>query len=145
MTRTFFLRAAPPVVLALAALTAGACESQKSSNPLSPSVAGPIGGVSISAPRPVEPAAGVKFKESEQPIRLVVENATTTGQRPITYTFEVAADSAFGTKAFARSSVPQGDGRTSVQVDRLDLGKSYFWRVRAEDGANTSSFSTSQF
>jgi len=41
--------------------------------------------------------------------------------------------------------VPPGDGRTSVQVDRLDLGKTYYWRVRAEDGANSSNYSSSQF
>jgi hypothetical protein len=145
MTLTSSLRASRPVVLTLASLTLAACEATKSSNPLSPSVAGPIGGVSITAPRQLEPAQGVKFKESQQPIRLVVENSTSNGQRPITYSFEVSADSSFATRVFARSAVPPGDGRTSVQVDRLDLGKGYYWRVRAEDGANTSTYSTSQF
>src|SRR6185295_8596761 len=145
MTRTFSLRAMRPVALTMASLTFAACEATKSSNPLSPSVAGPIGGVSITAPKPLEPAQGVKFKEAEQPIRLMIENSSTTGQRPITYTFEVSADTSFATKLFARSAVPPGDGRTSVQVDRLDLGKAYYWRVRAEDGANTSTYSTSQF
>ena len=106
MTRTFSLRAAWPVALTLVSLTVAACETQKSSNPLSPSVAGPIGGVSISAPKPIEPAQGVKFKESQQPIRLIAENATTTGQRPITYSFEVSPDSSFATKVYARSNVP---------------------------------------
>ena len=43
-------------------------------------------------PAMLEPAQGFKFKESEQPIRLVIQNATTNGVRPLTYTFEVAAD-----------------------------------------------------
>jgi len=79
MTRAFSLRAAWPVAVTLVSLTVAACETQKSSNPLSPSVAGPIGGVSITAPKPVEPGQGVKFKESQQPIRLIVENSTTNG------------------------------------------------------------------
>ena len=66
--------------------------------------------------------------------------------RPITYMFEVAADADFNSKVFARNNVPPGDGgRTTVQVDRLDIGRAYFWRARAEDGANSSQFSTAQF
>jgi len=129
----------------VAALVAG-CEVQKSKNPLSPSVAGPIAGVEISAPRPLEPAQGSRLKQSQQPIRLMVENASTNGVRPLAYTFEVASDSAFETKLFARSGVPPGgDGRTSVQLDRLELGRGYFWRARAADGANTGPFVTIQF
>jgi hypothetical protein len=122
------------------------CEAQKSSTPLSPSVAGPIAGVNITAPKLVEPAQGFKYKESQQPIKLVVENATTTGVRPITYMFEVATDSAFTSKVYARSGVPPGDNnRTSVQIDRLDLGRAYYWRAKADDGANSSEFASSQF
>ena len=81
------------------------CEAAKSSNPTAPTVAGPIPGVTITAPALLEPAQGFKFKESEQPIRLVVQNATSSGVRPLTYTFEVAADSGFGTKVFSRAGV----------------------------------------
>jgi hypothetical protein len=60
--------------------------------------------------------------------------------------FEVATDADFQTKMFARSQVPPGqDGRTSVLIDRLELGRSYYWRARAEDGANTGGFASSQF
>lgn len=127
-------------------LTLVACEAQKSSNPLSPSVAGPIAGVEITAPVLVEPAQGLKYRESQQPIRLVIQNATSSGVRPITYTFEIATDTNFETKVFARASVPPGDGgRTTVQADRLDIGRAYYWRARAEDGANMSLYSTAQF
>ena len=34
------------------------CAIDRSENPLSPTVAGPIAGVEISAPRPLEPTAG---------------------------------------------------------------------------------------
>ena len=132
--------------LAAAAVMLTACEAEKSSNPLSPSVAGPIPGVQISAPQLLEPAQNFKFKESQQPVRLLIGNSTTNGVRPLTYTFEVATDTAFTTKVFARSSVPPGDGgRTSVQIDRLEVGRSYYWRARAEDGANTGPFMAAAF
>jgi hypothetical protein len=130
--------------VALAIAVAG-CEAKKSSNPLSPSVAGPIAGVEISPPVLVSPSQGFKFKESEQPIKLVINNATTTGVRPLTYVFEVATDNAFATKVFSRAGVPPGNGQTSVQLDRLEIGRAYFWRARAEDGANTGTFATSSF
>jgi len=122
------------------------CEAKKSSNPLSPSVAGPIAGVNITAPKLVEPVQGFKYKESQQPIKLIIENATSNGVRPVTYMFEVATDVDFNSKVYARSGVPAGDnGRTSVQIDRLDLGRAYYWRAKADDGANASQFSSSQF
>jgi hypothetical protein len=122
------------------------CEAQKSSNPLSPSVAGPIAGVDITTPQLIEPGQGVKYKESQQPIKLIVGNATSNGVRPVTYMFEVAADAGFNSKVFARSGVPAGDGgRTSVQIDRLESGRTYYWRAKADDGANSSAFSSSQF
>ena len=102
--------------------------------------------VSISRPpRCIEPAQGFKFKESEQPIRLVVQNATTSGVRALTYSFEVAADSGFTTKVFSRSGVAPGDGKTSVQIDRLEIGRAYYWRAWAEDGANTGAIATAGF
>jgi hypothetical protein len=132
-----------PAVLSFA--LAG-CEAQKSSNPLSPSVAGPIAGVNITPPKLVEPGQGFKYKESQQPIRLVIENATSSGVRPVSYMFEVASDAEFTSKVFARNGVPGGDGgRTMVQVDRLDIGRAYYWRARADDGANSSQFASAQF
>ena len=131
---------------ALAVFGLVGCEAEKSSNPTAPTVAGPIPGVNITAPALLEPAQGFKFKENEQPIRLVVQNATSNGVRPLTYNFEVAADAGFGTKVFSRSSVaPGGDGKTSVQIDRLDIGRAYYWRAWAADGANTGAMATAGF
>ena len=60
--------------------------------------------------------------------------------------FEVATDTDFTTKVYARAGVPAGEGgRTSVQIDRLDLGRAYYWRAKADDGANSSLFATAQF
>ena len=115
--------AALPAILLLSLL---ACEAEKSSSPLSPSVAGPIPGVSITPPKLLEPAQGFKYKESQQPIKLLIENASSNGVRPVSYMFEVATDTDFTTKVYARSGVPAGEGgRTSVQIDRLDLGRAY--------------------
>jgi hypothetical protein len=130
---------------ALAVFGLVGCEAAKSSNPTAPSVAGPIPGVNITAPALLEPAQGFKFKENEQPIRLVVANASSSGVRPLTYNFEVAADPGFGTKLFSRAGVAPGDGKTSVQVDRLEIGRSYYWRAWAEDGANTGAMASAGF
>jgi hypothetical protein len=144
MTRTKFSPAAAVAVGLL--FTLAGCEAKKSETPLSPSVAGPIPGVEITAPRLLEPSMGAKFKDSQQPIKLMVENSSTNGVRPLAYTFEVASDANFTSKVFGRGTVPPGgDGKTSVQIDRLDIGRTYFWRVRAEDGANTGAFLTAQF
>jgi hypothetical protein len=131
--------------VALLALTA-ACETSKSSSPTAPTVAGPIPGVNISSPILLEPSQGFKFKESEQPIRLVIQNSTTNGVRPLSYTFEVASDTAFTTKVFSRSNVAPGDGgKTTVQIDKLEIGRAYYWRAWAADGANTGTTATASF
>jgi len=44
--------------VAAALVAVSACEASKSSTPLSPSVAGPIPGVTISAPKMLEPVSG---------------------------------------------------------------------------------------
>src|SRR3954468_13377656 len=65
-------------LLSLASLAAVGCEASKSSNPLSPSVAGPIAGVSIAAPQPVSPSSNTEIAIGDQPVTLTVKNATTT-------------------------------------------------------------------
>ncbi len=136
----------PRRLVVVALILAAGCEAKKSANPLSPTVAGPIPGVEITAPKLLEPAQGFKFKESQQPIKLLIENSSSTGVRPINYTFEVSTDDAFTAKVFARAGVPPGDGgRTWVQIDKLENGRSYYWRARAEDGANTSPFAAAKF
>jgi hypothetical protein len=136
----------PAALLAALSLATAGCEVQKSENPLSPSVAGPIAGVEITAPRPLLPAPGLRLRDSQQPVTLLIENSSTTGVRPIAYSFEVASDSTFETKVFARSQVlPGQDGRTTITLDRLPDGRTYHWRARAEDGANSSPYAASTF
>jgi hypothetical protein len=127
-----------------AAVVLTACETSKSSNPLSPSVAGPIPGVEITAPKILEPVSGVKIPVDNQPIELLIENASSSGVRPLTYVFEIAADTGFATKVFTREGIAPGEGgRTKLRLpEALTTGRSYYWRARAEDGANTGPFST---
>ncbi len=126
-----------------ALLAAVACEAAKSSNPLSPTVAGPIPGVDISAPKTLEPASS-KIAVEQQPVTLLAENASSSGVRPLTYAFEVATDAAFTNKVFMRDGIEPGSGgRTSLRLpDRLAPERTYFWRARAADGANTGPYST---
>jgi hypothetical protein len=145
MLRTPLRRLLATSSLLVATVIAAGCEVEKSKSPLSPSVAGPIAGVEITAPRGLEPAQSARIKQSQQPIRLTAENASTNGVRPLSYMFEVATDAAFQNKVYARNGVVPGDGgRTWVQIDRLGAA-SYFWRVRAEDGANSGPFVTVPF
>jgi hypothetical protein len=122
-----------------------ACETTKSSNPLSASVAGPIPGVAITAPGVLQPTAGTKIAVDQQPVTLMVANAATSGVRPLTYAFEVATDVNFSNKVFARDKISPGDGgHTSLKLpDPLATGRTYYWRAHAEDGANTGSPSPS--
>jgi hypothetical protein len=131
-------RNASAIAILAAIVALGGCEARKSSNPLSPTVAGPIPGVAISTPKVLDPQTGARIPVDKQPITLLVENASTNGVRPLYYTFEVASDPEFTKKVFSREKVAPGEGgRTSVRLpDALATGKTYFWRAQALDGAN---------
>lgn len=124
------------------ALVVTACEASKSANPLSPTVAGPIPGVNISAPKLLEPN-GAQVPADRQPVTLLIENASSTGARPLSYDFEIAVDAGFTNVVFARQAVEPGTaGRTSVRLaDALATERNYFWRARAADGANAGPYS----
>lgn len=124
----------------LAALTLTACEHTKSENPLRPSVAGPIPGVNVLAPAPIEPKDNQKIAVETQPITLVVSNGSTNGVRPLSYLFEVAADQGFTSKVFTREGVAPGtDGKTLLKLpEALAPERTYYWRAKAQDGANES-------
>ena len=129
-------------ILLLPVLILAACAQEKSSNPTSPSVAGPIAGVTISAPKLLQPASGTQVSFEQQPITLMVGNSTSTGVRPLTYVFEIASDSAFSSKVFTQTGVAAGSsGQTSFRLPQpLSADRTYFWRAHAEDGANTGDY-----
>jgi hypothetical protein len=122
-----------------------ACQLQKSANPLSPAVAGPIEGVVISTPNLLEPGQDWTLRSRDQPVKLLFQNADTNGDRPLKYSFDVASDAAFKNIVFARTGVePGADGVTHFQLpDKLAAG-TYWWRTRAEDGANTGPYSATK-
>ena len=55
----------------------------------------PIPGINISRPDAVSPRDNVPVANDQQPITLVVQNATTNGARPLTYSFDIATDTGF--------------------------------------------------
>ncbi len=115
---------------------------EKSANPLSPSVAGPIAGVTISQPNLLEPGQDWQILPRDQPVRLMFQNADTSGARALFYTLEVASDAEFKNIVFTRTRVEPGSGVTTFQLpDALPAGRTYWWRVRAEDGANVGEYS----
>src|SRR5580765_656406 len=94
-----------PAVLLLPLALLSACERTKSATPLSPSLAGPLPGVDIQAPKPIEPAMAAQIAIDQQPIQLTVENATTTGVRPLSYILEMSADASFGSQVFSQTGI----------------------------------------
>jgi hypothetical protein len=91
----------------------------------------------------MNPTGGTKVLTDQQPVTLIVENASTNGVRPLSYVFEVATDAAFTSTVFTREGVAPGEGSsTSLRLpDPLAPERGYFWRARAQDGANTGPFS----
>jgi hypothetical protein len=128
--------------LVLAGALAAGCEASKSETPTSPNVAGPIAGVGITAPALRSPINGAEVVNTD-PLRLVFSNAVTNGVRPLYYHVEVAVDKEFNQRAYMNPKVLPFEGeQTSLVVEtKLDPEKTYYWRVRADDGANSSEFS----
>lgn len=131
----------------MASLTAvvalAGCEQAKTSNPLSPLIAGPLAGVNITLPKTLEPGTGWRVEDKNQPITLLIENPSSNSPRPYTMRVQVATDAAFANVVFASSGLaPGANGRTSLRLpDKLAPGQ-YRWRAQAEDGANNSDWST---
>jgi hypothetical protein len=132
----------------LAALCLTGCEAAKSANPTAPSVAGPIAGVNITAPKPLEPYANSNVVFTGEPMTLLIENAGSSGARSLFLRIEVASDFDFKQLVHQADQVALGEGgRTLYRMPSpLGAGYTYYWRSRAADGANTGPYSaTSAF
>jgi len=118
---------------ALALVTAAACSSN--SAPAQPSV-------SVGTPAPQQPANSAQIAYASQPVTLTVQNAAiTSGTGATTYVFEVATDSAFGSKVQTKDNVAEGaNGQTSVKLDTLANGGDYYWHSRATNGGVAGQF-----
>ncbi len=126
-----------------AVLSLVGCEAAKSANPTAPSVAGPIPGVSITAPKPLEPGAGTTLTFGAEPPTLLIENAGSSGVRALWLQVEVGTDAGFQQIVHLADRLTPGDGgRTTYRLpEPLGAGFTYYWRSRAQDGANTGPYS----
>jgi hypothetical protein len=98
-------------------------------------------GLTITAPQLVTPADGQRFRFGDQALTLTVKNAAATGSSTLTYTFQVASDAAFGSIVYSKDGVAEGNGQTSLKIDKLAGDKDYFWRARANAGSLAGPFS----
>ena len=115
----------------------------KSSNPLSPVIAGPMAGVTFTAAASVLPAQNAQIKYAEQPITFAFDAPTSTSPRPFALHVQLSTSISFASVVFDRSGLEMPTSGTRITVrlsDRLAAGV-YYWRVRAEDGANDSDWS----
>src|SRR2546428_8129203 len=91
-------------------------------------------GITLTSPAAVSPTDGQQLKFSDQPIKLVVNKATTTGTTALTYTFEVATDAGFANIVATKGGTDAG-GQQTAALDKLAGDKKYFWRARASSGS----------
>ena len=118
------------------------CGVEKSRNPLSPSIAGPIEGVVISAPILVTSTNGQLIRATEQPITLGFSAAMSNSERPFWYEIEVSTSDVFDALTHTADQVsPSGGEAESYEIPELAADQRYVWRVRALDGANTGPYS----
>ena len=122
-----------------------ACEAEKSRNPLSPSIAGPIAGIELSAPTILSPTNGTLIQFAQQPIELEFNQAVSNGERPFWYEVDVATDREFSTVTHRVPNIEPNHQATEGYTLNVELNANevYFWRVRALDGANTGNYSDS--
>jgi hypothetical protein len=137
-------RSAVSLLLVSALMGLASCERTKTSNPLSPQVAGPMAGVTVTPAVLAEPPVGSRIKDGQQPITLVIINASSNIARPLTMTVQIAADTSFTGQSYSQTGItPSTSGVTRLTLPgKLPGGRTYFWRVKADDGANTSGWSS---
>lgn len=133
------------VLLVGLALGGVACDSERSSNPLSPQIAGPLANVTITTPAAVQPVNGLLIAGTDQPVTLSFASAASNSVRPFTYEVQVATDTAFAQIVVSVTGIePNASGQVVVQLTQtLEPEQVYHWRTRALDGANTGAFSES--
>ena len=126
----------------LSAAMAG-CDAERSSNPLSPSIAGPLAGVTITSPAAVG-STTLLISTIEQPVTLMFASADSNSVRPFTYELQVATDPGFTQIVVDLATIePSALDQVVVTLPTtLESDHVYYWRVRALDGANTGEHST---
>lgn len=133
------------------AVGAAACTKSSPTRPTDAASAGTTasvsdataGGSTVTTPTPASPANGARFKYTDQPITLTVNNAATTGGT-ITYSFQVASDSGFASVVYSKDGVAPGSATTSLKIDTLAGNKDYYWHARAVSGGTTGAYSAAR-
>lgn len=131
-------------IVSLSGLIMGlsACDAERSANPLSPQIAGPLAGVLITTPSAVQPANGLLLAETEQPVTLRFMSSESNSVRPFTYELQVASDAAFAQVVLDLIGIePAASGEVIVDLAQALEPGVYFWRTRAVDGANSGEYS----
>ena len=124
-------------VLGPALSVLAACVAACSSSSTQPSG----GAASVTTPVGVSPSASAQIPFANQPVTLVVTNATVTQSSGTTYSFQVAADSAFATIVQTKDGVAEAPGQTAVKLDALAASKDYYWRARATANSTVGPYS----
>ena len=128
-----------------AALSMAACEASKSSDPLSSERRRPDSGVEISAPKMLEPGPGSKISIEKQPVTLADrerrQQRTAAADLLVRHRdrHDLQQQSVLARRHPARRGRPHCSLR---MIDTLATGHTYYWRVRAQDGANTGPYAT---
>jgi hypothetical protein len=122
--------------------TVGACSkstpAQPSASTTTTATSAANSTASIAAPRPLQPPNAAPIRNVDQPVTLVAANAVITQTTPVTYTFEIATDTAFATKVQTKDNIAEGaNGQTSVRLDPLPPAADYYWHARATGGGTT--------
>ena len=120
-----------------------ACDAERSSNPLSPNIAGPLAGITITTPASIQPVDGQLIAVDAQPVTLVFQSAGSDSPRPFWHEAQIAEDGNFVTILHTFENIPLGEGdMVSLELPlTLDPERIYHWRTRAVDGANTGPYS----
>jgi hypothetical protein len=129
-------------VATTAGVLVAACDASKSSNPLSPSIAGPIAGVSISAPASLRPTGGTAIGV-DQPLVMSFNAASSNSPRTFWYEVEIGTVPDFTAIVFRSVRIEHPEGATQINFNvptRLPADRTYYWRVRALDGSNTGPY-----
>ena len=131
------------VVLIAAATMMVACDSEHSSNPLSPNIAGPLAGITITTPASIQPVDGELIAVDAQPVTLVFRSAASDSPRPFWHEAQIAGDGNFDSILRTFEKIPESEGdMVSFEIPLLlEPERVYHWRTRAADGANTGPYS----
>ena len=99
--------------------------------------------MTISPATAITPSGGLLIRVGDQPIQLTFSRAISNSVRPFWYEVQVSRNDGFTDVAHSADEVASSGEPTDVYelTAMLDPEQTYYWRVRALDGANTGPYS----